>query len=193
MWILCFAHCKQKEEQREKWSTTSHHIPTVEFCSAKKLVTLFFSVFFFLEYPDITFQASNFAQQKLATRFFFPWKLVGRYPSEIICFVGTGASAILYFCPITNRRQRHNNTHLTDSSTRRAFYIFTIITDGEHSKVILKIVPTDLPLLCEDLFTFTLFADVARHDRTPRRQPHATQAPSLEIQVMPMSTAPIHH
>lgn len=109
MWILCFAHCKQKEEQREKWSTTSHHIPTVEFCSAKKLVTLFFSVFFFLEYPDITFQASNFAQQKLATRFFFPWKLVGRYPSEIICFVGTGASAILYFCPITNRRQRHNS------------------------------------------------------------------------------------
>jgi hypothetical protein len=49
------------------------------------------------------------------------------------------------------------------------FYIFAIITNGKHSKAILRTAPADLPLLFEDSFTITLFADVARHNRTPRR------------------------
>jgi hypothetical protein len=89
--------------------------------------------------------------------------------------------------------KEYKHPSISTTRMRRAFYIFAIITDGEHSKAILRIAPTDLPLLVEDLFTFTLFADVARHDPTPRRHPHATQAPSLEIQVMPMPAAPIHH
>jgi hypothetical protein len=53
-----------------------------------------------------------------------------------------------------------------------AFYIFAIITNGKHSKAILRTAPTYLPLLFEDSFTITLFADVARHNRTPRRLLH---------------------
>jgi hypothetical protein len=56
----------------------------------------------------------------------------------------------------------------------RAFYIFAIITNGKHSKAILTISLTHLPLLFQHPFTITLFADVARHDHLPRRHPHAT-------------------
>jgi hypothetical protein len=35
-----------------------------------------------------------------------------------------------------------------------------IITNDKHSKAILTTAPTDLPLLFEDSFTITLFADV---------------------------------
>jgi hypothetical protein len=41
------------------------------------------------------------------------------------------------------------------------FYIFAIITVGTRSKAPLKIAPTDLPLLFENAFNFTIFADVA--------------------------------
>jgi hypothetical protein len=59
-----------------------------------------------------------------------------------------------------------------------AFYIFAIITNVKHSKAILRTAPTDLPLLFEDSFTITIFADVARHNHTPRKHPHSTQTTS---------------
>jgi hypothetical protein len=40
-------------------------------------------------------------------------------------------------------------------------YIFAIITNGKHSKAILRIAPTYLPLLFANTFNFALFADVA--------------------------------
>jgi hypothetical protein len=43
----------------------------------------------------------------------------------------------------------------------RGIYIFAIITNGKHSKAILRIAPTYLPLLFANTFNFALFADVA--------------------------------
>jgi hypothetical protein len=46
--------------------------------------------------------------------------------------------------------------------TRRGFYIFATLTKDSHSKVILRIAATNLPLLFEISFTIALFVDVAR-------------------------------
>jgi hypothetical protein len=73
--LLCTLQSANKRKNTERNGAPHHiHITFQASNSAqqKKLVTLFFSVFFSLEYPDITFQASNFSQQKLAVRFFFP-------------------------------------------------------------------------------------------------------------------------
>jgi hypothetical protein len=47
------------------------------------------------------------------------------------------------------------------AATRGAFYIFAIITDGKHSKAIVRIAPTYLSLLVETSLVYTLFAYVA--------------------------------
>jgi hypothetical protein len=75
----------------------------------------------------------------------------------------------------------------------RGFYIFATLKNGKHSKTILTIAPTDLPLLFQHPFTITLFTDVARHEHLPRRHPHATQTSPREIPVVPMPIAPLDH
>jgi hypothetical protein len=75
----------------------------------------------------------------------------------------------------------------------RVFYIFANFKNGKHSKAILTIAPTDLPLLFQHPFTITLFADVACHDHLPRRHPHTTRTPPREIPVVPMLTTPLDH
>ena len=51
------------------------------------------------------------------------------------------------------------------------FYIFTIITDGAHQIITLRITPTTIPSERSLSFIFTIFADVARHASRTRWHP----------------------
>jgi hypothetical protein len=73
------------------------------------------------------------------------------------------SNAPLHSCASLSTIQKAPTPYCLESpSPRGPFYIFAIITNDRHSKAILRIALTYLPLLFENTFKFTFFADVAR-------------------------------
>jgi hypothetical protein len=79
-----------------------------------------------------------------------------RCPStrDLSLAVGSGGRPELEAAPAARGERR--------GGERGGLLHFAIITNGKHSKAILTIAPTDLPLLVETLLKYTLFAYVAR-------------------------------
>ena len=83
------------------------------------------------------------------------------------------------------------------------FYIFTIITNGTHQIIILRITPTTIPAERSLSFIFTIFADVARHASACTRSAGSSEMsflplicsslPSLHSWVLQLISLPCGH
>jgi hypothetical protein len=98
--------------------------------------------------------------------------------------VGVGLRVWIRSFPYLKHQANHRSQ--SDTSHFRAFYIFSIITNGKHSKAIVRNDPTDLPLLSETPFKCTIFAYVARHVTV---RTHSTLEPCRELPILPLPAA----